>query len=83
VQAWFHGANPHLEDRSPARVLREKNPQAVGPQLLSAVRAFARRMRIRQLRQRLWRVGYQPTPWEWADCRRVGAGDDSLTVGLW
>jgi hypothetical protein len=42
VQAWFQGANPQLEDRAPARVLREEDPHAVGPQLLSAARAFAR-----------------------------------------
>jgi hypothetical protein len=42
VQAWFQGANPQLDDRSPARVLREEDPHAVGPQVLSAARAFAR-----------------------------------------
>jgi hypothetical protein len=42
VQAWFQGANPQLEDRSPARVLREEDPHGVGPQVLSAARTFAR-----------------------------------------
>ncbi|GAA1134013.1 hypothetical protein [Citricoccus alkalitolerans] len=42
VQAWFQGANPQLEDRSPARVLREDDTDGVGPQVLSAARAFAR-----------------------------------------
>lgn len=42
VQAWFQGANPQLEDRSPARAMREDDPHAVGPQVLSAARAFAR-----------------------------------------
>lgn len=42
VQAWFQGANPQLEDRSPARVLRDDHPDKVGPQVISAARAFAR-----------------------------------------
>lgn len=42
VQAWFQGMNPQLEDRSPARVIREGDPHAVGPEVLSAARAFAR-----------------------------------------
>lgn len=42
VQAWFQGMNPQLEDRSPARVIREGAPHAVGPEVLSAARAFAR-----------------------------------------
>lgn len=40
VQAWFQGLNPHLEDRSPARLLREGAPDEVGPLVLGAARAF-------------------------------------------
>lgn len=40
VQAWFQGLNPHLEDRSPARLLREGNRDEVGPLVLAAARAF-------------------------------------------
>lgn len=42
VQAWFQGANPQLEDRSPARTLVEEDPTAASPQVLAAARAFAR-----------------------------------------
>jgi len=41
VQAWFHGLNPQLEDRSPARLLREGDLDEVGPLVLTAARAFA------------------------------------------
>lgn len=41
VQAWFQGLNPQLEDRSPARLLREGELDEVGPLVLSAARAFA------------------------------------------
>ncbi len=40
VQAWFQGLNPHLEDRSPARLLREGDLDEVGPLVLAAARAF-------------------------------------------
>jgi hypothetical protein len=40
VQAWFQGLNPHLEDRSPIRMLREGDLVEVGPAVLSAARAF-------------------------------------------
>lgn len=40
VQAWFQGLNPHLEDRSPARLLREGDLVEVGPAVLGAARAF-------------------------------------------
>ena len=43
VQAWFQGLNPQLEDRSPARLLREGNVDEVGPMVLAAARAFAGR----------------------------------------
>ena len=41
VQAWFQGLNPQLEDRSPARLLREGDLDEVGPLVLSAAREFA------------------------------------------
>ncbi len=40
VQAWFQGLNPHLDDRSPARLLREGQLDEVGPLVLAAARAF-------------------------------------------
>ena len=40
AQAWFQGLNPQLEDRSPARLLREGDVVDVGPKLLAAARAF-------------------------------------------
>jgi hypothetical protein len=40
VQAWFQGMNPLLDDRAPARVLREDDLAVAGPQVLSAARAF-------------------------------------------
>ena len=40
VQAWFQGLNPQLDDRSPARLLREGDLEEVGPEVLSAARAF-------------------------------------------
>ena len=41
TQAWFQGLNPKLGDRSPARLLRDGDLAEVGPQVLSAARAFA------------------------------------------
>lgn len=41
IQAWFQGLNPRLEDRSPARLLREGDLGEVGQQVLAAARAFA------------------------------------------
>ena len=40
VQAWFQGLNPHLDDRSPARLLRDGELDEVGPLVLGAARAF-------------------------------------------
>ncbi len=40
VQAWFQGLNPHLEARSPARLLRDGDLDEVGPLVLAAARAF-------------------------------------------
>jgi hypothetical protein len=41
AQSWFQGLNPQLEDRSPAKVLRDEKPQTGGPQVLAAARSFA------------------------------------------
>lgn len=41
AQAWFQGLNPGLGDVSPARLLREGDSNAVGPQVLAAARQFA------------------------------------------
>lgn len=40
AQAWFQGLNPQLEDRSPARMLREGEVEEVGPAVIAAARAF-------------------------------------------
>jgi hypothetical protein len=40
ARAWFHGMNPQLDDRSPARLLREGDLNEVGPEVLRAARAF-------------------------------------------
>jgi hypothetical protein len=40
AQAWFMGLNPQLNDRSPARLLREGEIDDVGPEIISAARAF-------------------------------------------
>jgi hypothetical protein len=40
AQAWMQGLNPQLEDRSPARLLREGDLQEVGPSVIGAARAF-------------------------------------------
>ena len=40
AQAWFQGLNPQLDDRSPARLLREGDLAEVGPLILAAARAF-------------------------------------------
>lgn len=40
VQAWFQGLNPHLEDRSPARLVRDGDLDEVGPLVIAAGRAF-------------------------------------------
>jgi hypothetical protein len=40
TQAWFQGLNPQLDDRSPARLLREGTLEETGPQVLAAGRAF-------------------------------------------
>jgi hypothetical protein len=40
ARAWFQGMNPQLDDRSPARLLREGDLDEVGPEVLGAARAF-------------------------------------------
>ncbi len=40
VQAWFQGLNPQLDDRSPARLLREGDLDDAGPLVTAAARAF-------------------------------------------
>jgi hypothetical protein len=40
AQAWFQGLNPQLDDRSPARLLREGELAEVGPEIVAAARAF-------------------------------------------
>ena len=40
VQAWFMGLNPQLNDRSPARLLREGELDEIGPEIIAAARAF-------------------------------------------
>ena len=41
VHAWFQGMNPMLDDRSPARVLREGDMESDGVAVLVAARALA------------------------------------------
>lgn len=40
TQAWFQGLNPQLEDRSPARLLREGELDEQGAAVIAASRAF-------------------------------------------
>ena len=40
AQSWLQGLNPQLDDRSPARLLREGNIAESGPMVLAALRAF-------------------------------------------
>jgi len=40
AQAWFQGLNPQLDDRSPARLLREGDIDEVGPAAITAAHAF-------------------------------------------
>ena len=40
ARAWFQGLNPQLDDRSPARLLREGDVDEVGPAVIAAERAF-------------------------------------------
>lgn len=40
ARAWLQGLNPHLGDRSPARLLRDGDYEEVGPQITAALRSF-------------------------------------------
>jgi hypothetical protein len=40
AQAWMQGLNPQLDDRSPARLLRDGDVDEVGPAVVGAARAF-------------------------------------------
>ncbi len=40
AQSWLTGLNPELDDRTPLRLLREGDLEAVGPEILGALRAF-------------------------------------------
>jgi hypothetical protein len=43
-KAWFHGSNPHLNDRVPMFMLRDSPLADVQPDLLRAARLFAARL---------------------------------------
>lgn len=40
TQAWFQGLNPQLDDRSPATLLRDGDPDEIGPAVIGAARSF-------------------------------------------
>jgi hypothetical protein len=40
AQVWFQGLNPQLDDRAPARLLRDGDLDEVGPSIVAAERAF-------------------------------------------
>lgn len=40
LQAWMQGLNPELDDRSPARLLRDGDLETDGAQVLAAARSF-------------------------------------------
>ncbi|WP_343899685.1 hypothetical protein [Arthrobacter rhombi] len=40
VQTWFMGMNPQLSDRSPARLLRDGDPEQSAAEVLAAARSF-------------------------------------------
>lgn len=42
-RAWFHGSNPHLQDRSPAFMLRDEPLHEVQGEIMAAARTFASR----------------------------------------
>jgi hypothetical protein len=42
-KAWFHGSNPHLNDRVPMIMLRDLPLAEIQPDLLAAARLFAAR----------------------------------------
>lgn len=88
VQAWFQGLNPQLDDRSPARLLREGDLDEVGPAVLGAARALAvrsttsrsPRQPVRELIVDTARSGAIEELWDWQAaleaCVARGAPDD-------
>jgi len=44
-KAWFHGSNPHLDDRVPMTMLRDRPLPEIQRELLGAARLFASRPR--------------------------------------
>jgi hypothetical protein len=44
-KAWFHGSNPHLDDRVPMTMLRDRLLPEIQRELLGAARLFASRPR--------------------------------------
>ena len=40
AQSWFQGLNPYLDDRSPARVLRDGDVESDGSRVIGAARQF-------------------------------------------
>lgn len=40
IQAWFIGLNPELGDRSPLKLIRESNLDAIGSEIVGAARSF-------------------------------------------
>jgi hypothetical protein len=48
ARAWFHGANPQLDDRVPLVLLRDEPLEKVQVPLMVAVRAFAARPESQQ-----------------------------------
>jgi len=43
ARAWFHGSNPHLDDRVPIVMLRDEELEKIQTPLMLAARAFAAR----------------------------------------
>jgi hypothetical protein len=43
ARAWFHGSNPHLQDRVPAVMLRDEPLAEIQGELMAAARDFAAR----------------------------------------
>jgi len=43
VRAWFHGSNPHLNDRVPVVMLRDEPLPEIQVEMMAAARAFASR----------------------------------------
>jgi hypothetical protein len=41
--AWFHGANPHLDDQIPIVLMRDQPLESIQVRLMAAVRSFASR----------------------------------------